>query len=113
VDINDTWDGIERRITERRQNFCACHSKHVDILRDHERRLENIVEDKVSNRLFFWVLGAALLCFAWIFGTHIMAMFSFNKTQLEIHEKINIVAADVAVLKSQICELKKRDAKTD
>ncbi len=100
--LND-WDGkTERRISERRADFCSCHFKFNDILKKHDAQIDVISKNTISNRLFYWVIGVFILCFGWVFGVHLITLVEFNKTQIAIYEKINVVAKDVAVLKAEI-----------
>lgn|GEM_PF-2731194 len=97
------WDGkTERRISERRSDFCSCHFKFNDILKKHDAQIDAISKNTVSNKLFYWVIGVFILCFGWVFGVHLITLVEFNKTQIAIYEKINAVAKDVAVLKAEI-----------
>ena len=103
------WNGIERRKTERREDYCPHHYEHERMLTtqgDKITRLCKVLDDKINFKTFAYVISGLCAIFMIILtilaGVAAERQESFNLRIKQQHDVLQRIEKDTNDIKWQI-----------
>lgn len=103
--INDTWNGEERRKGDRRE--CIMHSKHEVLIESFQRRLKNLDDkDLVPMSTLKWWIGSVIGIFVTLFSISLYTSQSAISALNDIRTTQQVTISQIKEVKEDLKDIK-------